>query len=79
MRSRLRMEAAEEKIAAAVAAELDEPANSIGPRAFAIATLGVLIGIADVYVDGPEAEAAAQLERGLAFLRGGLAGLRYPD
>jgi AcrR family transcriptional regulator len=78
MRARLRMEVAEEKIAAAVAADLGEPADGIGPRAFATATLGVLVGIADIYAGEAEATAVAELDRGLAFLRGGLAALRSP-
>ncbi|MBB4664248.1 TetR/AcrR family transcriptional regulator [Conexibacter arvalis] len=78
MRDRLLMEAAEERIAAAVAAELGSRPDAVGPRVFATATLGILATLRSAFVAaGPDdGRAAAELTRGLAFLRGGLAALR---
>jgi len=76
-RDRVLMEAAEEKIAAAVADELGERPDGVGPRAFAAATLGMLTSVRDGFAAGDAGiDAAAELDRGLAFVRGGLAALR---
>jgi hypothetical protein len=50
----------------------------MGPRAFAAAVMGVLVGQREMYLTGPDpSEAAEQLEAGLAFLRGGVTALRH--
>lgn len=78
-RERVLLENAEARIAAAVADELGEPSGGMGPRTFAAATLAVLLSVRDAVIAGTsEADAEAELERGLAFLVGGLAALRRP-
>jgi hypothetical protein len=65
-------------IAAALARDLGQPADAMGPRAFAAAVMGVLVGQREMYLTGPDpSEAAEQLEAGLAFLRGGVTALRH--
>jgi AcrR family transcriptional regulator len=69
---------AEEAIAAALARDLGQPADAMGPRAFAAAVMGVLVGQREMYLTEPDpSEAAEQLEAGLAFLRGGVTALRH--
>ncbi len=77
MRDRLLMESAEQQIAAAVADELGEQPSGIGSRAFAAGTLAVLASLRDQLVAGADdAATTAELDRGMAFLRSGLTGLR---
>ncbi|ADB51751.1 acyl-CoA-like ligand-binding transcription factor [Conexibacter woesei] len=76
-RERLLLEAAEGAIASAVAGDLGETVDGLGPRAFAAATLGVLLTIRAQWAAQGEVERVEQeLERGLAFLRAGLDALR---
>ena len=75
-RARAMWDDAEATIAAALARDLDQSPDGIGPRAFAAAAMGVLVGLRELYLTEPDAaEAAAQLEAGLAFLRGGVGAL----
>jgi hypothetical protein len=77
-RARALWEDAEDAIAAALARDLEEPADAIGPRAFAAAVMGVLVGLRQLSLTEPDPSAAAeQLEAGLAFLRGGVNALRH--
>jgi AcrR family transcriptional regulator len=77
-RGRALWDDAEDAIAAALARDLDQPADAIGPRAFAAAVMGVLVALRQMYFAEPEPSGAAgQLEAGLAFLRGGVAALRH--
>jgi AcrR family transcriptional regulator len=77
-RARALWEDAEDAIAAALARDLEEHADAIGPRAFAAAVMGVLVGLRQLSLTEPDPSAAAeQLEAGLAFLRGGVNALRH--
>jgi AcrR family transcriptional regulator len=77
-RARALWDDAEETIAAALARDLGQSADGIGPRAFAAAVMGVLVGLRRLYLTEPDpSEAAEQLEAGLAFLRGGVAALGH--
>jgi AcrR family transcriptional regulator len=77
-RARTLWDDAEEAIAAALARGLGETADGIGPRAFAAAVMGVLVGLRQLYLTEPDpSEAARQLEAGLAFLRGGVTALGH--
>jgi AcrR family transcriptional regulator len=77
-RARALWEGAEDAIAAALARDLEQPADAIGPRAFAAAVMGVLVGLRQLSLTEPDPSAAAeQLEAGLAFLRGGVTALRH--
>jgi AcrR family transcriptional regulator len=77
-RARALWDDAEETIAAALARDLGQSADGIGPRAFAAAVMGVLVGLRQMSLTEPDpAEAAAQLEAGLAFLRGGVTALAH--
>jgi hypothetical protein len=77
-RARALWDDAEDTIAAALARDLGQSADGIGPCAFAAAVMGVLVGLRQMSLTEPDpAEAAAQLEAGLAFLRGGVAALGH--
>jgi AcrR family transcriptional regulator len=77
-RARALWEGAEDAIAAALARDLEQPADAIGARAFAAAVMGVLVGLRQLSLTEPDPSAAAeQLEAGLAFLRGGVTALRH--
>jgi AcrR family transcriptional regulator len=77
-RARALWDDAEDTIAAALARDLGQSAEGIGPCAFAAAVMGVLVGLRQMSLTEPDpAEAAAQLEAGLAFLRGGVAALGH--
>jgi AcrR family transcriptional regulator len=77
-RARALWDDAEDAIAAALARDLDQSADGIGPRAFAAAVMGVLVGLHHMYFTGPgPSRPAEQLEAGLAFLRGGVSALRH--
>jgi AcrR family transcriptional regulator len=77
-RARALWDDAEDTIAAALARDLGQSADGIGPCAFAAAVMGVLVGLRQMSLAEPDpAEAAAQLEAGLAFLRGGVAALGH--
>jgi AcrR family transcriptional regulator len=77
-RARALWDDAEDTIAAALARDLGQSADGIGPCAFAAAVMGVLVGLRQMSLTEPDpAEAAAQMEAGLAFLRGGVAALGH--
>lgn len=77
MRERRLLEAAEEAIAVVVAADLGEPPDGLGPRAFAGATLSVILTLRARYAAGVIGdEVEDEIERGFAFLRAGLDALR---
>jgi AcrR family transcriptional regulator len=77
-RARALWDDAEDTIAAAVARDLGQSADGIGPRAFAAAVMGVLVALRRMSLTEPDpGESAAELEAGLAFLRGGVAALGH--
>jgi AcrR family transcriptional regulator len=76
-RERERLTASEEAIAVAVARELGLPADELGPRAFAAAVISVLLLLRQRYIVEPDTATARDGRAdGLAFLRGGITGLR---